>query len=110
MAGSRTNDGPLLVIMDDATSEIYYAQLVEAESTRSVTAALREVIEKRGVFCTLYSDRAGLSRCSSCFPAELYPPLRFPKRTLWDGCPATPDNSLAIKTGQVHLLPTAARE
>ena len=49
----------LLVIMDDATSEIYYAQLVEAESTRSVMAALREVIETRGVFCTLYSDRAG---------------------------------------------------
>jgi transposase len=49
----------LLVIMDDATSEIYYAQLVDAESTRSVMAALREVIETRGVFCTLYSDRAG---------------------------------------------------
>jgi transposase len=49
----------LLVIMDDATSEIYYAQLVEAESTRSVMVALREVIETRGVFCTLYSDRAG---------------------------------------------------
>ena len=47
-----------------------------------------------------------LSRCSSCFPAALYPPLRPPKRTLLDGCPATPDNSLANKTGQVHLLPT----
>lgn len=49
----------LLVILDDATSEIYYAQLVEAESTRSVMAGLREVIETRGVFCSLYSDRAG---------------------------------------------------
>jgi transposase len=49
----------LLVIMDDATSEIYYAQLVEAESTRSVMTALREVVETRGVFCSLYSDRAG---------------------------------------------------
>jgi transposase len=49
----------LLVIMDDATSEIYYAQLVEAECTRSVMAALREVVETRGVFCSLYSDRAG---------------------------------------------------
>lgn len=48
----------LLVIMDDATSEIYYAQLVEEESTRTVMAALREVIEQRGVFCALYSDRA----------------------------------------------------
>lgn len=49
----------LIVIMDDATSEIYYAQLVEAESTHSVMAALREVIETRGLFCSLYSDRAG---------------------------------------------------
>ena len=37
----------LIVIMDDATSEIYYAQLVEAESTLTVMAALREVIETR---------------------------------------------------------------
>jgi hypothetical protein len=49
----------LIVILDDATSEIYYAQLVESESTRSIMRALREVVETRGVFCTLYSDRAG---------------------------------------------------
>ena len=48
----------LLVIMDDATSEIYYAQLVEEESTRTVMTALREVIERKGLFCALYSDRA----------------------------------------------------
>lgn len=48
----------LLVVLDDATSEIYYAQLVEEESTRTVLAALREVVEQRGVFCALYSDRA----------------------------------------------------
>jgi transposase len=47
----------LLVILDDATSEIYYAQLVEEESTRTVMAGLREVIETRGMFCALYSDR-----------------------------------------------------
>ena len=48
----------LLVVLDDATSEIYYAQLVEEESTRTVLAALREVVEKKGLFCALYSDRA----------------------------------------------------
>ena len=48
----------LIVVMDDATSEIYYAQLVEEESTRTVMAAIREVVERKGVFCTLYSDRA----------------------------------------------------
>jgi len=47
----------LLVILDDATSEIYYAQLVEEESTRTVMAGLREVVETHGVFCALYSDR-----------------------------------------------------
>lgn len=49
----------LIVILDDASSEIYYAQLVEAESTRTVMAALREVVETEGLFCSLYSDRAG---------------------------------------------------
>jgi transposase len=47
----------LIVILDDATSEIYYAQLVEEESTRTVMAGLREVIETKGLFCSLYSDR-----------------------------------------------------
>jgi hypothetical protein len=47
----------LIVILDDATSEIYYAQLVEEESTRTAMAALREVIQTKGLFCALYSDR-----------------------------------------------------
>jgi transposase len=47
----------LIVILDDATSEIYYAQLVEEESTVTVMAGLREVIERKGAFCALYSDR-----------------------------------------------------
>ncbi len=47
----------LIVILDDATSEIYYAQLVEEESTVPVMAALRDVMERKGLFCALYSDR-----------------------------------------------------
>jgi transposase len=47
----------LIVVMDDATSEIYYAQLVEEESTRTVMDGLRDVIRKRGIFVALYSDR-----------------------------------------------------
>src|SRR6266480_2822258 len=47
----------LIVILDDATSEIYYAQLVEEESTLTVMAALQEVIARKGLFCALYSDR-----------------------------------------------------
>lgn len=47
----------LIVILDDANNEIYYAQLVEEESTRTVMTALREVIERKGLFCAMYSDR-----------------------------------------------------
>src|ERR1700734_2028535 len=39
----------LIVILDDATSVIYYAQLGEAESTATVMAGLKEVIERKGV-------------------------------------------------------------
>jgi hypothetical protein len=48
----------LIVVLDDATSEIYYAQLVDEESTRTVMAALRSVVEKKGWFSSIYSDRA----------------------------------------------------
>ncbi len=57
----------LLAILDDATSEIYDAQLVEEESTRTVLALLsqgvggragiREVVERKGVFCAMYPAR-----------------------------------------------------
>ena len=47
----------LIVILDDATSEIYYAQLTEEESTLTVMAGLKEVVESKGAFCALYSDR-----------------------------------------------------
>jgi transposase len=48
----------LIVVLDDATSEIYYAQLVAEESTRTVMAALRNVVENQGWFSSIYSDRA----------------------------------------------------
>ena len=59
-AGSHRDDRwyDLLVILDDATSRIYYAQLVEEESTMTVLGALRKVVEQEGIFCALYSDRA----------------------------------------------------
>jgi hypothetical protein len=47
----------LIVILDDATSEIYYAQLAQEETTGAVMAGLRAVIEQKGLFCSLYSDR-----------------------------------------------------
>ena len=48
----------LITILDDATSDIYYAQLVFEEGTRTLMPAIRKVVEQRGVFCALYSDQA----------------------------------------------------
>ncbi len=48
----------MIAVLDDATSEAYYARLVDEESTATIMAALKQVIEQRGVFCALYSDRA----------------------------------------------------
>jgi transposase len=47
----------LIVTMDDATNEIYSAFLVAEEGTASSFAALRGVIGKHGLFCSLYTDR-----------------------------------------------------
>jgi transposase len=48
----------LIVTMDDATSEIYSAFLVDEEGTMSSFLALAEVIAAHGLPCALYTDRA----------------------------------------------------
>lgn len=47
----------LLVVLDDATSEVYDAVFVPQEDTASCLAQLRRVVEQQGVFCALYTDR-----------------------------------------------------
>ena len=47
----------LIVTMDDATSEIYSAFLVEEEGTASTFRALLEVFTRRGLPLSLYTDR-----------------------------------------------------
>jgi len=47
----------LIVIFDDATSKVYDVKLVEEESTETVMGALKRVVQSRGLFCSLYSDR-----------------------------------------------------
>jgi transposase len=51
--------GPLdlVVTLDDATGEIYSAFLVEEEGTVSSFLGLIETIAKKGLFCSLYTDR-----------------------------------------------------
>lgn len=48
----------LIVTLDDATSQIYSAFLVEEEGTQSSFSGLLEVIGEHGLFCALYTDRA----------------------------------------------------
>jgi hypothetical protein len=56
LAGGQYHD--LVTISDDATNEVYYARLVEEESTATILEALKQVVKERGRFCALYSDRA----------------------------------------------------
>ena len=47
----------LVAVVDDATTDCYYAQLVEQEGTLTVMAALAGVVREKGLFCSLYTDR-----------------------------------------------------
>ena len=47
----------LVVTLDDATSAIYSAFLVEEEGTASSFRGLSEVITRHGLFCEFYTDR-----------------------------------------------------
>ena len=47
----------LILFLDDADNEVYSAYLVEEEGTSTVLTGLKEVIQKRGLFCSLYTDR-----------------------------------------------------
>jgi transposase len=47
----------LVVTMEDATSALYSAFLVDEEGTASSFRGLREVVADHGLFCSLYSDR-----------------------------------------------------
>jgi transposase len=47
----------LIVTMDDATSTLYSAFLVEEEGTASTFRGLLEVLTEHGLCCSLYSDR-----------------------------------------------------
>ena len=55
LAGQAACD--LIVTMDDATSEIYSAFLVEEEGTASTFRALKQVFTDKGMPSSLYTDR-----------------------------------------------------
>src|SRR3989338_11627677 len=48
----------LLVLMDDASNEIYDLILVQEENLIECMKLIRDCIQKHGLFCSLYTDRA----------------------------------------------------
>lgn len=47
----------LVVTLDDATSRVYAAEFVPQEDTVSCMRQLKAIVEKKGVFCALYTDK-----------------------------------------------------
>ena len=50
----------LIGAIDDADNENYYSEFFESETTVGCMKVLRKIIEKKGIFSILYTDRAGL--------------------------------------------------
>ncbi len=62
--------------MEDATSALYSAFLMAEEGTASSFQGLREVVDKHGLFCSLYrggGQRRGWDK-GACRPAFGYDP------------------------------------
>ena len=60
----------LVVTMDDATGEHYSISLWERAGTRSSFVGIRDVLERKGFFCSLYTDRTSHYRYKGKSPAS----------------------------------------
>lgn len=67
----------LIVVVDDATKRVLYAQLADGESTHAILTALAAVVRLHGIPQTLYSDRAGWAT----FTAKAGEPVDRTRRT-----------------------------
>jgi transposase len=67
----------LIVIVDDATRRVLYAQLGDSETTHAILAALAAVVRRWGIPQVLYSDRAGWAT----FTAKAGQPVDRTRRT-----------------------------
>ena len=50
----------LIAIMDDATGEIYKAKIFDSDSALNNMSVIKSVVEEKGVFGSLYVDRASM--------------------------------------------------
>jgi hypothetical protein len=57
------NESCLIAAMDDATSEILWAEFCDSETTIDCLRVLKRVVEERGIFRALYVDQAGVFGC-----------------------------------------------
>lgn len=48
----------LITLSDDANNEVYDMALVDEEDSASCMAMIKNVVDKHGIFCSLYTDRA----------------------------------------------------
>jgi len=48
----------IVTISDDANNELYDIELVDEEDSLTCMRMIKNVVEKKGVFCSLYTDRA----------------------------------------------------
>ncbi len=55
LQGNQRQD--LIAFLDDATSEVYDAYLVDEEGTMTVMEGLKRIMESKGLFCSFYTDR-----------------------------------------------------
>lgn len=67
----------LIVVVDDATKRVLYAQLGEGETTFAILTALAAVVRQHGIPQALYSDRAGWAT----FTAKAGQPVDRTRRT-----------------------------
>ena len=65
----------LIVTMDDATSEILSAFLIEEEGTASSFRGLREVFDKHGLPLSFYTDRGSQPEFKSSSQQSCGPPV-----------------------------------
>jgi hypothetical protein len=67
----------LIVVVDDATKRVLYAQLGETETSHAILTALATVVREHGIPQALYSDRAGWAT----FTAKAGEPVDRTRRT-----------------------------
>ena len=48
----------IVVILDDANNELYDIAIVDEEDSHTCMSMIKNVVEKKGIFCSLYTDRA----------------------------------------------------